>query len=322
MKPRIFVTRMLPELVMEKLNSYFEVNVNPNDRALTKDEILKGISTCDILLCLLTDTIDSEIISHNPNLMGISNYAVGYNNIDVSKATELKIPVTNTPGVLTETTADLAWALMMSIARRISESDRFVREGKFVNWEPELMLGSDINCKTLGIIGAGRIGIAVAKRAVGFNMNILYSDTNRNIEKYCNATQVDLENLLNNSDFISLHVPLLESTRHLIDEKELQQMKDTAFLINTSRGAVINEEVLHKALEENWISGAGLDVYENEPTITKGLMNCDNVILTPHIGSGSIETRTKMGYIAVDNAIAIIKNEEPLHIVNREVYGR
>ena len=322
MKPRIFVTRMLPKPVMKKLNSYFEVNVNPNDRALSKDEILKGISICDILLCLLTDTIDSEIISHNPNLMGISNYAVGYNNIDVIKATELNIPVTNTPGVLTETTADLAWALMMSVARRISESDRFVRDGKFVDWEPELMLGSDIHGKTLGIIGAGRIGIAVAKRAVGFNMNILYSDTNKNIENHCNATQVDLKNLLNNSDFITLHVPLLESTRHLIDEKELQQMKKTAFLINTSRGAVINENVLHKALEEKWIAGAGLDVYENEPIIIKGLMNCDNVILTPHIGSGSIETRTKMGYIAIENAIAIIKNEEPLHIVNREVYGR
>ena len=322
MKPKIFVTRMLPDLVMEKLNEHFVVNVNPEDRALSKEEIKLGIIDCDILLCLLSDTIDSDIISCNPNLKGIVNYAVGFNNIDVKCATRLNIPVTNTPGVLTETTADMAWALMFSVARRIVESDKFTREGKFKGWAPKLLLGADIYGKTLGIIGAGRIGIAVAKRTLGFNMKVLYSDNNSEIENTIKAEEVDLEKLLKESDFVSLHVPMLPKTKHLIGEKELKIMKDTAILINTSRGAVIDEKILLKALQENWIAGAGLDVYENEPKLIEGLIDCDNVVLAPHIASASVETRTNMGFIAAENAIAIWQGEIPPQVVNREIYEK
>jgi len=322
MKLKIFVTRLLPDLVMEKLNDYFIVNVNPEDRALTKEEIKRGATDCDILLCLLSDTIDSDIISCNPNLKGIVNYAVGFNNIDIKCAIKLNIPITNTPGVLTETTADMAWALMFSVARRIVESDKFVREGKFKGWGPKLLLGADIYGKTLGIIGAGRIGIAVAKRASGFNMNILYSDSKSEIENTIKAEKVDLQKLLRESDFVSLHVPMLPETKHLIGEKELKMMKDSAILINTSRGAVVDEEMLLKALQENWIAGAGLDVYENEPKLIDGLIDCDNVVLTPHIASASVETRTNMGFIAVKNAIAIWQGKIPPQIVNREIYER
>jgi len=322
MKPKIFVTRMLPDKVMEKLNHNFIVNVNPDDKALSKEEIINGTSDCDILLCLLSDTIDSDIISCNPNLKGIVNYAVGFNNIDVEFATKLNIPVTNTPGVLTETTADMAWTLIFSSARRIVESDKFVRNGKFKGWGPKLLLGADIYGKTLGIIGAGRIGIAVAKRASGFNMKILYSDKNSNIEKTIQAKQVDLKTLLKESDFVSLHVPMLPETRHLIGEKEFKLMKDTAILINTSRGAVINEKMLLQALQEKWIAGAGLDVYENEPELVDGLIDCENVVLAPHIASASVETRTNMGIIAFENAVAIWRGDIPPQIVNREIYEK
>ena len=320
MKPKIFVTRMLPYRVMKKLNDDFIVDVNSDDRALSKEEIIVGTADCDILLCLLSDTIDSDIISCNPNLKGIVNYAVGFNNIDVECATRLNIPVTNTPGVLTETTADMAWALMFGVARRIVESDRFVRERKFKGWAPKLFLGADIYGKTLGIIGVGRIGIAVAKRALGFNMKILYSDDNTEIENTIKAEKVDLVTLLKNSDFISLHVPMLPETKHLIGEKELQMMKKTAIIINTSRGAVIDEKMLLKALQENWIAGAGLDVYENEPKLIEGLIDCDNVVLAPHIASASVDTRTNMGLIAFENALAIWQGGIPPQIVNREIY--
>lgn len=322
MKPKIFVTRMLPERVMEKLNDHFIVSINPENRALTKEEIINGTSDCDILLCLLSDTIDSDIISCNPNLKGIVNYAVGFNNIDVKCATKLNIPVTNTPGVLTETTADMAWALMFSAARRIVESDKYVREGKFKGWAPKLFLGTDIYGKILGIIGAGRIGIAVAKRASGFNMKILYTDDNSDIENTIKAEKVDIERLLRESDFVSLHVPMLPETKHLIGEKELKIMKNTTILINTSRGAVVDEEMLLKALQENWIAGAGLDVYENEPKLIEGLINCDNVVLAAHIASASVETRTNMGLIAIENAIAIWQEKIPPQIVNREIYEK
>jgi glyoxylate reductase len=232
----------------------------------------------------------------------------------------LKIPVTNTPGVLTETTADMAWALIFSVARKIVEADKFVREGKFKGWAPKLFLGADIFGKTIGIIGAGRIGTAVAKRAAGFNMKVLYHDHNSDIEQDIEAEKVDLKFLLQTSDFVSLHVPLLADTIHLIGENELKMMKKTAIIINTSRGAVVDEEILLRALQQNWIAGAGLDVYEDEPKITNGLINCDNAVLAPHIASASVETRTKMGFIALENAIAICHGKYPPQIVNREIY--
>jgi len=321
MKPKIFVTRLLPKPAMEKLEEVFDVKINPEDRVLSKQEIITGTKWCDLLLCLLTDTIDEEILSANPKLKGISNYAVGFNNIDVKAAARRKIPVCNTPGVLTDTTADMTWALIFANARRIVESDKFNRAGKFKGWGPMFFLGNDIFGKTLGIIGAGRIGTAVAKRAIGFKMKVLYSDNfpNKKIEKSVNAEKVKFEHLLKKSDFVSIHVPLLPETTNMIGEKELKMMKKTAFLINTSRGPIVDEKVLVKALKENWIAGAGLDVYTNEPEMTEGLAECKNAVLTPHTASATIETRTKMGILAAENAIAMIKGIRPKHIVNPEV---
>ncbi|MFC1887686.1 2-hydroxyacid dehydrogenase [Candidatus Cloacimonadota bacterium] len=318
MKPKIFVTRLLPEKAMQKLTDFFQVEVNPHDRCLARDEIIAGMKDCDILLPLLTDTIDEEMMLTAPNLKGISNYAVGFNNIDVETATKLGLPVCNTPGVLTETTADLTWALLMAVSRRIVEADNFNRAGKFKGWGPLLLLGSDIFGKTIGILGTGRIGTAVARRATGFNMKILYYDKNRNpeIEREMKAEYVEFEQLLKNSDFVSLHVPLLPETTELIGERELKLMKYTAFLINTSRGKVINEISLVKALKNNWIAGAGLDVYYKEPEMHPDLKDCANAVLLPHIASASIETRTKMGLLAAENAIAIMTGDRPKHIVN------
>ncbi len=322
MKPKIFVTRKLPKPAMDRLAEVFELMVNPEDRVLTKSEIIAGVKRCDVLLCLLTDTIDAEIIDSNPALKGISNYAVGFNNIDVKKATQSGLPVCNTPGVLTETTADMTWALMSAIARRIVETDNFNRAGKFKGWGPMLFLGNDIFNKILGIIGAGRIGTAVAKRAIGFNMKILYADNyaNKELEREFKATKVELEKLLRESDFITVHVPLLPSTTHLIAERELKFMKKTAYLINTSRGPVLDEHALLQALQKKWIAGAALDVYEFEPKMVEGLSECENAVLTPHIASATVETRTKMGLIAAENAIAIIENRKPPEIINPEVF--
>ena len=321
MKPKIFVTRELPKPAMDRLAEVFEVKVNPEDKVLTKSEIITGVKWCDVLLCLLTDTIDAEIMDSNPSLKGISNYAVGYNNIDVNTATQRGLPVCNTPGVLTETTADMTWALMFAVARRIVETDKFNRAGKFKGWGPMLFLGNDIFGKTLGIIGAGRIGTAVAKRAIGFNMKILYTDNfeHKELERKFKATKVELETLLQKSDFISIHVPLIDSTRHLIGEKELKLMKKTAYLINTSRGPIVDEHALLLALQKKWISGTALDVYEFEPKMVEGLSECENAVLTPHTASATVETRTKMGLIAAENAIAIIENRRPPEIINPQV---
>ncbi|MCD4819757.1 MAG: D-glycerate dehydrogenase [Candidatus Cloacimonetes bacterium] len=324
MKPKIFVTRRIPQPALDRLSGEFEIELNEADRVLTKEEILKGTKNCDVLLCLLTDTIDEEIIKVNPKLKGIANYAVGYNNIDIEIATNLKIPVSNTPGVLTQTTADLTWSLILSVSRRIVESDCYAREGKFTGWGPMLLLGNDIFGKTLGIIGAGRIGTAVAERAFGFKMKILYTDNkiNKNIETNLGATKLELNELLGQSDFITLHIPLNEYTNHLITKNELKLMKDSAIIINTSRGQIIKEKDLIKALQDNEISGAGLDVYEFEPKISKGLKKLKNVIILPHIGSATIETRTAMGMLATNNAIAMVKGKKPENIVNPQIYKK
>lgn len=322
MKHKIYLSRILPQKAMDLLYENFDVEVNPYDRVATKEEIIKGIKGKIGLISLLTDTIDSEIMDSNPDLKVISNYAVGFNNIDIKAATLRKIIVTNTPGVLTDTTADMAWALMLAISRRIVESDRFTREGKFKGWVPTLLLGEDIYGKTLGIIGMGRIGYAVAKRSIGFCMKVLYYDNKKlsnEQEKEINAKFVSLEDLLKESDFISIHLDLTEKTRHFIGEKELKLMKKTAFLINTSRGAVIDEKALVKALQNKEIKGAGLDVYENEPELTPGLIELDNVILTPHTASASFETRTKMGIMAIENLLEVLNGKIPKNIVNPEV---
>jgi glyoxylate reductase len=252
----------------------------------------------------------------------IAAYAVGYDNIDISAATERGIPVSNTPGVLTETTAELAWALLFSVARRIVEADTFTRIGRFTGWAPLLMLGQDVTNKTLGIIGAGRIGTAFALKSKGFDMKVLYTDEQRNIqlERKLAAKKVPLSELLKESDFISIHVPLMKTTYHLISEKELKIMKKTAILLNTARGPIIDEVALIKALKEHWIFGAGLDVYEHEPKIPEELKKLDNVILQPHTGSGTIETRTKMALMATENLIEGLKGNIPPNCINKEVF--
>lgn len=317
MKPKMYVTRLLPQAAMEKLKEYFEINVNSEDRILTPLEIQKNIKGKDALLCLLTDTIDKSIMDACENLKVISNYAVGFNNIDIAEATRRNIPVCNTPGILTETTADLTWALIFSIARRIVESDNALRVGKFKGWGPMDFLGTDIHGKTLGIIGMGRIGQAVAERARGFKMNILYT---AHTDKHISGAQfTSLEALLKQSDFVSIHTPLSPETRYLIGLNELKSMKKSAYLINTSRGPIVNEQELIHALKNNIIAGAGLDVYENEPLLTPGLIELSNTVLLPHIGSATVETRTAMGIMAAENAIAIFKGESPHSIANPEI---
>ena len=316
-KPKLFITRYIPEEAIKRLEEVFEVEIFPENRAITHEELKEKVKDIDALICLLTDNIDHEIIEAASNLKCISVYAVGYNNIDVETATKQGIVICNTPGVLTETTADLAWALIMSCARRIVEADCFVREGKFQGWEPMLMLGNDIFGKTLGIIGMGRIGRAVANRALGFDMKVIYYDPQVDPESLpSDYVSVDLTTLCQNSDFISIHTPLTPETRHLIGEKEFNLMKPTAILINTARGPIIDEQALISALKENKIAGAGLDVYENEPVIPEELIKLSNVILLPHIGSASYETRTKMALLAAENAIAVIEGKNPPARVN------
>ena len=316
-KPKLFITRYIPEEAIKRLEEVFEVEIFPENRAITHEELKEKVKDIDALICLLTDNIDHEIIEAASNLKCISVYAVGYNNIDVETATKHSIVICNTPGVLTETTADLAWALIMSCARRIVEADRFVREGKFQGWEPMLMLGNDIFGKTLGIIGMGRIGRAVANRALGFDMKVIYYDPQVDPESLpSDYVSVDLTTLCQNSDFISIHTPLTPETRHLIGEKEFNLMKPTAILINTARGPIIDEQTLISALKEHKIAGAGLDVYENEPVIPEELIKLSNVILLPHIGSASYETRTKMALLAAENAIAVIEGKNPPARVN------
>lgn len=323
MSGKVFVTRRLPPLCMEKLENapeITELKVNPHDRPMTRAELEEAVKWADGLLAQLVDTIDGDLLDLNPDLKIVANYAVGYNNINVAACTARGIPASNTPGVLTETTADLTWALLMDAARRISEGDRYMRAGKYKAWAPQLLLGQDVFGKTIGIVGLGRIGMAVARRAKGFNMKVLYNDIHEmEHAKEVDGKFVDLDILLKESDYISLHPFLDEKTTHMIDERELKMMKDTAILVNASRGPVINENMLVKALKEGWIAGAALDVYEREPEMEEGLAELDNAVLAPHLGSASIETRTAMGIMAADNIIAVLKGEKAPTCLNPEV---
>lgn len=319
MEPRAFVSQPIPSAGLDLLRREgVDFDLNRDERILTKGELISRLQGKEWLLCLLTDRIDADVIAAAARLKGIANCAAGYDNIDVGAATEKGVLVSNTPGVLTETTADLAWALILAVARRIPEADRFTRAGLFEGWGINLMLGADVHGKTLGIVGAGRIGTAVALRARGFGMKVLYCSPKPNaaIERELGAARVDLESLLRESDFVSLHVPLTPETRRLIGERELSLMKPGAFLINTSRGAAVDEAALARALREKRIAGAGLDVYEEEPRLCEGLSDLGNVVLLPHVGSASFETRSRMAEMAALNLIAMARGERPPNCVN------
>lgn len=319
---KIFVTHKIPEKGINMLRKKnYEIIINDEEGLVSKEKIIKNVKDKDVLISLLSDNIDREVISSSPKLKIISNYAVGYNNIDIETATSRGIFVTNTPRTLDETTADFVFALILAVSRRIVESDKFMRSGKYKGWGATDFLGHDVWGSTLGIIGMGSIGKEVANRGYhGFNMNILYIDRGIKPESlFVKAHRTSLEYLLKHSDFVTLNVPLTKDTYHLIGEKELEMMKKTAYLINTSRGQIIDEKALYKALKSNVIAGAAIDVYENEPEFTQGLEKLDNIIMTPHIASASLRTRELMSVKAAQNIIDCIEGRIPEGIVNKNI---
>jgi len=324
MRPKVLVTRKVPQAGIDMLKEECEVEVNPEDRPLSRDELLSSIKGKEGVLCLLTDRIDAEVFDTVPHIKGFANYAVGYDNIDVKEATKRGIPISNTPDVLTDATAEMAWALLFALSRRVVESDSHMRSGQWPGWGPLQFLGGDITGKTLGIVGAGRIGTAMALKSNGFNMEVLYYDTqvNTTIEKRVNARRVELPELLAQSDFVSVHTPLLPETRHLFTLDTFKAMKNTAYLINTSRGPVIKETDLLTALQNKLIAGAGIDVFENEPELTPGLEKLNNIVVTPHTASATVGARTGMATKAAANLIAMVKGHTAPDCVNPGVYNK
>lgn len=321
----VFITRQLPEEALSIVRAATESEVWPEDRAVPRDLLLRQVSNADGLLCLLTDRIDAEVLDHAPHLRVVSQMAVGVDNIDVAACTARGVPVGNTPGVLTETTADLAFVLLLATARRVGEAEQYLRSGQWRTWSPMLLTGPDVHHATLGIVGMGRIGYEMARRAHGFEMTLLYQSRSRHeaAERDFNARRVDLETLLTESDFVSLHTPLTPETRRLIGAEQLARMKPSAILINTARGPVVDQAALNTALQERRIAGAGLDVFDVEPLpMDDPLLQRDNVVLLPHIGSASIATRTRMAVIAAENLVAGIQGRPLPHPVNPEVRPR
>ena len=324
-KPKIYVTRQIFDEAVDRLKDATDMKYWDSEMPPPRDVLLREVQDIDGLYCLLTEKIDAELFDAAPNLRVVSSMAVGFDNIDVVEATKRGIPVGNTPGVLTETTADFAFALLMAAGRRVSEGDRYTRAGNWKTWGPMVLLGQDIHGSTLGIIGFGRIGVEMAKRAKGFGMNIVYYDVIRNEERekeygatYCS----DVKDLLAQSDFVSIHVNLTPETRHLINADTLSGMKSTAVLVNTSRGPVVDQTALYHALKDGTIGAAGLDVTEVEPiSMDDPLLTLENVIIAPHIASGSVVTRTKMSLMAVDNLLAGLNGEPLPNTPNPEVRG-
>ena len=309
----VLVTRRLPSSVLSKLQGVADVDVYTGESAIPAAELRARAVNADAIVCLLTDRIDRDVIDAAAKLRVVANVAVGYNNIDVPYARSRGIAVTNTPDVLTESVADFTWAMILAITRRISEGERLVRSGRWKGWALDLMLGSELRGKQLGLVGVGRIGRAVAARAPAFGMRVAYAQrpTSREVD-LPNADRMSIDRVLNTSDVVSLHVPLTDETRHLIDKRALARMKRSAYLINTSRGPVVDEEALSWALQQHLIAGAALDVYEEEPKIHPGLLSLDNALLLPHLGSATTETRTAMADLAVDNALAVLAGRAPL----------
>ncbi len=320
---KIFLTRAIPEQALQLLIDAFgenEVEVYPHDQIIPRDELEKAVHGREAVLCMLTDPWDAKMFdAAGASLKVLANCAVGYNNIQVDAASERNVTVTNTPDVLTEATADLAWTLIMGASRRSGEAERYLRAGKWGSWSPNFMLGNEIYGKTLGIYGMGRIGRATARRALGFNMKVIYhSRTQRSAEEEgsLNASYVSFDELLEQSDVLSIHSPLLPETTGLFGAEEFSKMKDTAVLVNTSRGPVVQEAALAQALKNGDIGFAGIDVFEKEPEIHPELLDCENALLLPHIGSATLETRTAMAYLAVENIIAVLNGKTPPTPVN------
>src|SRR5713101_7645755 len=309
-RPAVLISRQLPEPAVQLARSRAEVDAYAKDAPMPRAELLERLTGKQGLICVISEVIDEALLAGRPGLRVVSNVAVGYNNVDVAACTRRGVVVTNTPDVLTDTTADFAWTLLMATARRLVEPDRYTREGHFHQWEYMLLQGGDVHGKTLGVVGFGRIGRAMARRALGFGMRVLYQDAvaaDPATERELNATRVDLATLLRDSDFVTLHTPLIPETRHLI---------------NAARGPVVDEAALVQALTEGRIAGAGLDVFEEEPTVHPGLIGLPNVVLAPHIASASHETRLRMATLAVENCLAVLEGKTPPTPVNPEVLKR
>jgi len=322
-KPKVYVTRELPERGLRIIKKNFDAEVWPEYGPPPKKVIIEKAKNVDALATLLSDKMDAEVFDAAPNLRIIAQMAVGFDNIDVQEATRRGIYVTNTPEVLTDTTADFAWALLMAVARRVVEADKYVRTGQWkVGWHPSMMRGRDVYGTTIGIVGAGRIGYAVAKRAKGFDMKVLFYDVipRPEMEKELGAKRVELDELLKESDFVSIHVPLMKETYHLMNAEKLKLMKKTAYLINNARGPIVDEKALYEALKEGRIAGAGLDVFEQEPTpVDNQLLKLDNIVAAPHISSASHETRSKMAEMVAENLVAFFDGKKPPNLVNLDV---
>jgi glyoxylate reductase len=318
----VYVTRGIPDETIATLREHFDVDVNPDDRALTRDELLQRVRGRDAVVTLLTDKIDGDVLdAAGPQCRIVANYAVGFNNFDLDAATRRGVVMTNTPGVLDDATATHAWALLLAAARRVSESERYVRAGKWQGWSPMAFIGQDVDHKTLGIAGLGRIGSKFARKAAAFDMHVIYTDAQRNetFERETGARFVDKATLLRESDYLSLHLPLLPDTHHYIGAAELAAMKRDAILINAARGPLVDEKALVDALKNKVIWGAGLDVFEDEPVLAPGLAALDNVVIVPHIASATRQTRLAMGKIVTDNVIRVLHGETPLNCINPQV---
>ena len=310
-RPLVYVTRLLPAPVMEALMARFEFTVPPAASPPSREIVLSGVQDAQALIPTLSERIDAELLDGAPSLRVVANYAVGYNNIDLEAARAKGVIVTNTPDILTDTTADLAWALLLAVARRIPEGHRLVQQNEWTGWEPRQLLGSDVHGKTLGIIGMGRIGQAVARRAAGFGMPVIYHSRGPRRNGPAVWEAVSFEDVLQQSDFLSLHVPLTSETHHLIGSTQLGMMRPTAYLINTARGPIVDEAALVAALTAGQLAGAGLDVYEREPDVHPGLRTLWNVVTLPHVGSATLATRIRMGMVCLENVVAVLEGRTP-----------
>ena len=318
-KPRVLVTREVFDETLDYLRRHCEVLANQDDVPYAPEALAAAVADRDGLMCCLTDRVDAALLAAAPNLKAVANIAVGYNNIDVPACTARGVMATNTPGVLDDSTADLAWALMLGTARRITEVERRVRAGEWTGWQLKQWLGVDVHHATLGIIGMGRIGQAIARRASGFEMKVIYHNRNRiapELERKCNAAYVSFDELLTQSDFVVLQMPYNPQTHHLIGAAQLEKMKRSAILINSTRGGVVDDAALVRALQDGTIRGAGLDVFENEPKLNPGFLKLDNVVLAPHIGSSTEATRKAMAMLAAQNLVAALTGGKPPNLLN------